>query len=122
MRLHRVLALAFPVGLAIAGGCSTGPEPVDPASLGFRNYYLCAFTPDVVDIGKRADAQECLTACEAASKNLLNGTAKACWWLDGSGGVQQDCRLCKSVDPIKDVFFNNWTKILTPAGKSDSQH
>ena len=129
MRLHRVsrriryaAASALAAGLMIAGGCSTGPEPADPATLGFQNYYMCAFTPDVVDIGKRANAQECLTACETASKQLLIGTAKACWWLDGSGGVPQDCRLCKSIDPVKDVFFNNWTKTLTPAGKSDSPH
>lgn len=129
MKVHRVPALvrcatasALAVGFAISSGCSTGPDPVDPASLGFQNYYLCAFGPDVVDIGKRANAQECLVACQTASQKLLNGTAKACWWLDGSGGVPTDCRLCKSIDPVKDIFFNNWAIKLPPVEKSETAH
>ncbi len=126
MKRHRVplflrcaVASVLAAGLAVSAGCAK-PDPIDPASLGFQNYYLCADPNDVVPIGKRADAKECLAACESASQQLLDGNAKACWWLDGSAGLPVECRLCKTTAPVKDVFFNNWAKTLSPPGKSPS--
>jgi hypothetical protein len=113
MRFIGLSIMAFM--LAFAAGCSNGPT-VDPADIGFKNYYLCTDPADVVEIGQRANAQECFAACETASQQLLNGKAQACWWLDGSAGLPVACRLCKTKAPTKDVFFNNWAITLPGAG------
>jgi hypothetical protein len=94
-----------------------GSGAVDPDTLGFQQYYRCAADADTVVIGKRANAAECLAACKSASDALLNGAAKACWWLDGSAGRPVDCRLCKATPPVRDVFLNNWALTLPATPK-----
>ncbi len=115
--LVQIATLAVLVaGVGMLGGCS-GEKDVDPTTLGFKQYYKCASDADTVTIGKRADARACLAACKTVSSSLLDGNARACWYLDGSAGVPRDCRLCKATAPVEDDFLNNWTVSLPAGGK-----
>jgi hypothetical protein len=100
--------------IVIGGGCATEPDPkdVDPASLGFKHLYMCPVDADVITIGKRIYADECLEACKTVSKTMLGDTAKGCWWLDGRAGHPLDCRLCKTTAPVQNIFINNWAMPL----------
>jgi hypothetical protein len=110
------MSLALAITAAMAGSCGGGAASVDPASIGFEHYYMCANDADTVRIGQRDDAAQCLAACKAESATLMGGAAKACWWQDGRAGRPRDCRLCKTAAPIHDVFLNNWA-ISLPVAK-----
>jgi hypothetical protein len=110
------VALVLAAALALPGGCSTEQE-VDPATLGFQHFYMCSNDADVIMIGVRGTADQCLAACQALSKAILNVTARACWWQDGRAGQPRDCRVCKTAAPVKDAYLNNWAMTLPAAGK-----
>jgi hypothetical protein len=73
-----------------------------PAALGFQQFYKCPDGPDVDRIGDTKTAGACLAACEAR-KN-----AAGCWWLDGTGRFPRQCRVCRTREPVKNRFRNDW--------------
>lgn len=73
-----------------------------PAALGFQQFYKCPDGSDVDPIGDTITAGACLAACQAR-KN-----AAGCWWLDGTGPFPRQCRVCRTREPVKNHFRNDW--------------
>ena len=78
---------------------------MNPVSLGFEQFYKCPNTQaldDVLDLGDTLTPSACLSACKKQN------TVAGCWWLDGSGGAPRDCRVCKTLAPVKMSYQNDW--------------
>lgn len=74
---------------------------------GFSQFYKCHGDGDVLSLGDRGAKEDCLDACKREPK------AAGCWYLDGSGGYPRDCRVCVTMQPVKDSFANDWAGGLT---------
>jgi TPR repeat protein/S1-C subfamily serine protease len=77
----------------------------NPAPLGFEQFYKCPNTKaldDVRDLGDTVTPGACLSACKKQD------AAAGCWWLDGSGGLPRDCRVCKTLAPVRMSYQNDW--------------
>lgn len=77
----------------------------NPASSGFEHFYKCTGIKrpeDVVDLGDTHTPASCLAACKRQDM------AAGCWWQDGSGGLPRDCRVCKTLAPVKMSYENDW--------------
>jgi hypothetical protein len=79
-----------------------------PESLGFAHFYKCPSDADVTHLGDTITAKNCLAACEAQP------TARGCWWLDGTGGFPRECRVCRTLEPDKMQWRNDWARPLSP--------
>ena len=87
---------AFPISFCLA------QQPRAPEALGFMRYYKCPSDKDVDRLGDTGTAEACLAACAARSHGV------GCWWLDGTGGFPKQCRICRTMQPSKQDWPNDW--------------
>jgi hypothetical protein len=71
-----------------------------PVKLGFHQFNKCH--GEAKGLGDTKTAATCLAACTKQPE------AKGCWWLDGSGGFDRECRICLDGSPSRDIFPNDW--------------
>jgi len=103
-------ALAFLANISIA---SAAKSP-SAQSLGFQQYYKCASEDDVIHLGDTATAAACLYECRKQDE------AAGCWWIDGTGGVQRECRACRTLVPETGSVSNDWAMPLNNLNSSNN--
>lgn len=94
--MHRLIPISLLLGAILAA------VPVPPTALGFQQFYKCPSDADVLRLGDTGTPAACLAACEA------HPNAAGCWWLDGTNGFARECRLCRTMSPMKKVWPNDW--------------
>jgi hypothetical protein len=57
---------------------------------------------DAVRLGDTGTPDACLNVCKQ------QGQVAGCWWLDGKGGFGRECRVCKTLTPVKANWPNDW--------------
>jgi hypothetical protein len=82
------------------------PAAHSPAALGFQHFYKCPSDADVDRLGDTVTPDACLAACEARAG------AAGCWWLDGTGGFPRECRVCRTMQPTRQSWPNDWALSL----------
>ncbi len=73
-----------------------------PADQGFIHFFKCPSDSDTTRIGDTQTAAACLRVCQSQAH------AAGCWWLDGTGGFPRECRVCRTRQPQKDIWNNDW--------------
>jgi len=120
MRIGRLALPAAIVTLALIACVDAPPAPIavsppppvvqaeaiSPALWGFEQYFRCAADADVTSIGDRGSASECLAACKSQPKAL------GCWYLDGTGGIGRDCRVCRTTRSERNTAANDWAQVV----------
>lgn len=87
---------------------SIAAAPTAPQALGFRHFFKCPSDADVTRLGDTTTPAACLAACETHSG------AAGCWWLDGTGGFARECRVCRTMEPAKRRWPNDWAIPMSP--------
>lgn len=97
------------IGISLLLGATFSTASLPPTALGFRQFYKCPSDADVLHLGDTGTPAACLIACESHP----NGAG--CWWLDGTNGFPRECRLCRTLSPVKKVWPNDWGVRLSGA-------
>src|SRR5579863_2689064 len=91
----------------IVAGCSSSTTSNGKLCFGaFQQYWKCP--ANETSLGNKGSEPACLAACEAEPN------AVGCWYLDGTGGFPQDCRICLGTPPLKETFSNDFAAPLAP--------
>jgi hypothetical protein len=84
----------------------TDPDAATEAvTLGFKQYWKCPDDTDVTVLGDTATMTACWSACEKEG-------GAGCWFLDGTGGFARECRVCRTLVPVKETWSNDWARKL----------
>lgn len=85
---------------------ATDPNAASEAtSLGFHHFYKCPDDSDVTVLGDTETMSACWDACQTEG-------GAGCWFLDGTGGFARECRVCRTLVPVKETWSNDWARRL----------
>jgi hypothetical protein len=101
-----VLTMLGAILFALVGQAAVAGDAVDapasPEALGFTHFLKCPSDRDVTVLGDTKSPAACLAVCRKQPH------VAGCWWLDGTGGFRRECRVCRTLSPVKEHWPNDW--------------
>ncbi len=99
----RAAGLFTAIAISVCAHAATSSaQTASPADLGFIHFFKCPSDRDTTRVGDTVTPDACLRVCQS------HPGAVGCWWLDGTGGFPRECRICRTLEPTKNQFHNDW--------------